>query len=86
MFARHDRRLAGELPAEMPGDEARIGVVGAARPDRDDDRDRLAAVELRLLAGRRGGDHRQHRKGNPERDCKAAPARASLSPKGRESG
>src|SRR5262249_36520511 len=47
-----DDRIAGELLAEMAGDEPRVGVIGAARADRDDDGDGLAAVEVSVLGMR----------------------------------
>ncbi len=53
--ARDDGRVAGNMLAEMARDEARIGVVGAARPDRNDDRDGLAAVEVLVLRRNRSG-------------------------------
>src|SRR5262245_3832051 len=55
-IASDDRRVAGKMPAEMPREQASVRVIGAARPDRDDDRDGLAAIEIALL---RGGRH-QH--------------------------
>jgi hypothetical protein len=43
---RHDTWLAGEEPADMPGDQAAVGVVAAAWCGRDDDRQGLALEEL----------------------------------------
>jgi hypothetical protein len=47
--ARNDGGIAGNVSAEMARNQARIGVVGAARADRDDDRDGLAAVKVALV-------------------------------------
>src|SRR5262252_7373937 len=41
-IARDDGGIARNVSAEMPGDQARIGVIGATGADRDDDRDGLA--------------------------------------------
>ena len=37
---RHDVRLARQEPADMPGDQAAVGVVAAAWRGRDDEGDR----------------------------------------------
>src|SRR5262245_35630254 len=45
--------------AEMARENPRISVVGAARTDRNDDGDGLAAIEIVFL---RGGGHKQRHK------------------------
>src|SRR5206468_2479465 len=63
--ARDDDRIAGDVPAEMTGDQPCIGVIGATRSDRDDDRDCLAAVEVTLV-------ERTRRLGEHQYQCRAA--------------
>ena len=50
---RHDRRLAGEVPADVPADRAAPQVVAAARPETDDHLHGLAGERVRLSAGGR---------------------------------
>ena len=61
--ARHvlndDRGLAGDISADVSGNEPRIGIVAAAGRKTDDDGDRLAPVEVGVAP--RGCGRRQRR-------------------------
>ena len=77
--ARDDRGIARNVSAEIAREQARIGIVGAARPDRDDDRDRLAAIEVfdRLRMGDARRDERDARgDGAPRVSCRSSRSRA----------
>ena len=56
MFCGTTRRIAGDVPADVLGDEPRLQVVFAAGADADQHVDILAAIEVgdRLRARHRG--------------------------------
>ena len=58
----HHVGMAGDVAAEMAADQPRIDVVAAARPVADDQRHRLASVEVGDRVGR-CRRRRQHRPG-----------------------
>ena len=59
LVLRHHGRIAGDVLADMAGEQPRIDVVAAGRRIADDELDLLALVEL--LGGlRRGGQGRAH--------------------------
>jgi hypothetical protein len=70
--ARNDGGIARQIFAEIAGDQPRIGVVGAARPDRDDERDGLAAIEILVVAGGGGGGRQGQRQQQRQRQAQSA--------------
>src|SRR5205823_6575820 len=64
-----DRRVARNVPRQMPGDRARVGVEASSRREAHDDADGLALVEGLLGPGGRGGCQEDETGGQDHQPC-----------------
>src|SRR5262249_28892654 len=68
--------IAGNVPAEMPADRPRIGVIAGAGGRADDEAQLLAFVEI--SEGIRPRGRRRRRQGGDRKECASEPASWAL--------